>query len=61
MPKCVPALREEIEAIIAEDGWTKAAMGKMWKLDSLFRESIRHNGIGLSSYSLYYWSPRVAA
>ncbi|PIL31339.1 cytochrome P450 [Ganoderma sinense ZZ0214-1] len=49
MPECIPALREEIESIVATDGWTKAAMGKMWKLDSLFRESLRYHGIGLTS------------
>ncbi|KAM5535874.1 hypothetical protein V8D89_010492 [Ganoderma adspersum] len=49
MPECIPAIREEIESIIATDGWTKAAMAKMWKLDSLFRESSRHHGINLIS------------
>ena len=57
MPECIPALREEIESVIATDGWTKAAIGKMWKLDSLFRESSRHNGIGLSSYYLVFSRP----
>ena len=61
MPECIPTLREEIESVIAEDGWSKAAMGKMWKLDSLFRESMRHNGIGLSSYLLSYFSPRACS
>ncbi|KAI1793082.1 cytochrome P450 [Ganoderma leucocontextum] len=49
MPECIPTLREEIESVIATDGWTKAAMGNMWKLDSLFRESSRHHGINLTS------------
>ena len=40
-------LREEIEAIVAANGWTKASIGKMWKLDSLMRESQRFNGIGI--------------
>ena len=61
MPECISTLREEIESVIAEDGWSKAAMGKMWKLDSLFRESMRHNGIGLSSYLLPHFCPRAAA
>ena len=42
-------LRAEIEPIVAADGWTKAAMGKMWKLDSLLKESQRVHGIGLSA------------
>ena len=60
MPECIPSLREEIESVIATDGWTKAALGKMWKLDSLFRESLRYNGIGLSPYSLLCFRPHIA-
>ncbi|KAI0368877.1 cytochrome P450 [Pilatotrama ljubarskyi] len=48
-PEFIAPLREEIEDIIKEEGWTKAAMGKMWKLDSFFRESQRFNGINLMS------------
>lgn len=47
--------------MIAENGWTKAALGKMWKLDSLFRESVRHNGVSLSSYPLFHLNPRITA
>ncbi|KAI0652467.1 cytochrome P450 [Trametes meyenii] len=46
-PECIAPLREEIETVVQEEGWTKAAMGKMWKLDSLLREYQRHDGIGL--------------
>lgn len=45
-------LREEVETIIAKEGWTKAALMKMWKLDSFMKESQRFNGI-VSSTSLY--------
>ena len=61
MPECIPALREEIESVIATDGWTKDAMGKMWKLDSVLRESSRHSGISLGSYPLSHLSPPVTA
>ncbi|KAJ3556992.1 hypothetical protein NM688_g1715 [Phlebia brevispora] len=44
-PEFVSPLREEIEAVIETDGWTKIAMGKMPKLDSFMRESQRLNGI----------------
>ncbi|THG97981.1 hypothetical protein EW026_g4131 [Hermanssonia centrifuga] len=44
-PELMQPLREEIDAVIKEDGWTKAAMGKMRKLDSFMRESQRVNGI----------------
>ncbi|OSX67132.1 hypothetical protein POSPLADRAFT_1051287 [Postia placenta MAD-698-R-SB12] len=38
-------LREEVEAVIQEHGWTKNAIDKMWKLDSFMRESQRLGGI----------------
>ncbi|GJE97791.1 cytochrome P450 [Phanerochaete sordida] len=44
-PEFAAPLREEIEAVVAEDGWTKISMGKMWRLDSFLRESQRYNGI----------------
>ncbi|KAJ7065402.1 cytochrome P450 [Mycena amicta] len=45
----VQPLREEIEAIVNEEGWTRASMGKMYKLDSFLRESQRLHGIGTQS------------
>ncbi|KAI1787506.1 cytochrome P450 [Ganoderma leucocontextum] len=47
MPECIQPLREEIEAVVATDGWSKAAIDKMRKLDSIFRESSRYHGISL--------------
>lgn len=40
-PENAKELREEIESVIKEDGWTKDALSKMHKLDSYFRESQR--------------------
>lgn len=37
----VEPLREEIESVVKTEGWTKAAMGKMVKLDSFYKESSR--------------------
>ena len=34
-------LRAEVESIIAEEGWSKASIGKMRKLDSFLKESMR--------------------
>lgn len=51
-PEVQGPLREEIETILKEEGWTKSAMAKMWKLDSFLRESQRYNGIGLSTYAV---------
>ncbi len=40
-------LREEIEAAIEAEGWTMPSLARMWKLDSLLRESERCNGVTL--------------
>jgi len=45
-PEYLTPLREEIEAIIKEDGWSKASLGKMHKLDSFLRETQRVTGLG---------------
>ncbi|KAK0470513.1 cytochrome P450 [Armillaria novae-zelandiae] len=43
-PECVQALRDEVEAAIAEEGLTKAAMAKMNRLDSFIKEAQRRYG-----------------
>ncbi|KAH9176040.1 cytochrome P450 [Lactarius sanguifluus] len=40
-PEYIEPLRHEVEAAVAEEGWTKAGMDKMHKIDSLLRESLR--------------------
>ncbi|KAF8187146.1 cytochrome P450 [Pholiota molesta] len=40
-PENARELREEIEAVVKEEGWTKDGLSKMYKLDSYFRESQR--------------------
>ena len=42
-PEYIEPLRHDVEAAVAEDGWTKAAMDKMLKVDSFVRESQRIN------------------
>ncbi|EJF60310.1 cytochrome P450 [Dichomitus squalens LYAD-421 SS1] len=46
-PEYIHPLREEVQSIIAAEGWTKTALGKMRKLDSFLKESQRYNGISL--------------
>ena len=48
-PEYIQPLREEIESVLAVEGWTKIAMGKMWKLDSFLKESQRVNGLTLGT------------
>ena len=40
-PEYIQPLREEVESIIKEQGWTKASIFNMRKLDSFLRESQR--------------------
>ncbi|KAJ2919582.1 hypothetical protein MD484_g822, partial [Candolleomyces efflorescens] len=44
-PEYIKPLREEMEEIIGNYGWTKEGMGRMWKLDSFLKESSRLGGI----------------
>ncbi|KAG6329984.1 hypothetical protein ID866_9105 [Astraeus odoratus] len=46
-PQFAKSLREEVEAVVEEDGWTKEALGKMRRVDSFLKETLRHEGIGL--------------
>ncbi|KAH7906709.1 cytochrome P450 [Hygrophoropsis aurantiaca] len=50
-PQYVQPLREEIEAVVAEEGWSKIAMTKMRKVDSFLKETQRCDGIGSLSMS----------
>ena len=42
-PECIQPLREEVEGIVKEQGWTKASISNMRKLDSFLREAQRVN------------------
>ncbi|KAI0690391.1 cytochrome P450 [Cerioporus squamosus] len=48
-PEYAQPLRDEIAPILAAEGWTKQALGKMWKVDSFLKESHRYNGMGVLS------------
>ncbi|CAL1709887.1 unnamed protein product [Somion occarium] len=49
-PQYVKPLRDEIESVLKEEGWSKNAMNKMRKLDSFIRESQRVHGISGISF-----------
>ena len=44
-PEYVEPLRRDVETVVAEEGWTKAGMDKMHKLDSFLREAQRLTGL----------------
>ncbi|KAF8491191.1 cytochrome P450 [Russula emetica] len=46
-PENIEPLREEVDAVIREEGWTKAGVDKMHKIDSFIRETQRVDGLGL--------------
>ena len=46
-PEYIEPIREEIESIIAEDGWSKASIMKMKKLESFMKESQRYSPLAL--------------
>lgn len=39
--------------MISEEGWTKDAMSKLWKVDSFMRESLRLNGLSAGKGPLH--------
>ncbi|KAH9070838.1 cytochrome P450 [Lactarius deliciosus] len=46
-PEYVEPLRREVEAVVAEYGWTTDGMDKMHKIDSFLRETQRLDGLGI--------------
>lgn len=52
-------MREEVQRVIAEDGWTKTAIGKMHKVDSFLRESQRLHIVEPRAFlrNDFYFSP----
>jgi Cytochrome P450 len=56
-PEYTEPLRKEIDAVIAEEGWTKAGMDKMHKIDSFLRETQRLDGLGLCSFDSFFNIP----
>ncbi|KAH9066645.1 cytochrome P450 [Lactarius vividus] len=44
-PEHIEALRHEVETAVAQEGWTKAGLDKMHKIDSFVRESQRFDPI----------------
>jgi len=48
-PQYLAPLREEVETVVKQDGWSKVSMTKMHKLDSFLKESQRINGLGAAT------------
>jgi cytochrome P450 len=54
-PEYIEPLRQEIEAVLAEEGWTKAGIDKMHKLDSVVRETQRIDSLRLGLSAPLQW------
>lgn len=46
-PEYVQPLRDEVQEVVAADGWTKDAVGSMHRMDSFFREVHRFYDLNL--------------
>lgn len=42
-------LREEVQSVVQKEGWTRASLNRMYKIDSFLSESQRFHGIGTLS------------
>lgn len=60
-PEYAAPMREEIQRVADQEGWSKAAFGNMHKLDSFVRESLRVNGIGSVSMNRLALKPYTFA
>ena len=56
-PEYIEPLRQEVDAVVAEEGWTKAAMDKMHKIDSFLKETQRVDGLTTRSLCSLLSSP----
>ena len=49
-PEYIGPLRQEVEAVVAEEGWTKAGIDKMHKLDGFIRRRRRPAELGCEAF-----------
>ena len=58
-PEYIEPLRQEVEAVVAEEGWTKATMDKLHKIDSFLKETQRVDGLTTRSLGSLLRSPNT--
>ncbi|KAI0033518.1 cytochrome P450 [Vararia minispora EC-137] len=56
-PLYADILREEVGQVVANNGWTKSAIGKLHKVDSFLKEAQRMDGLTASSMARYSLKP----
>ena len=52
-------MREEVESIVAEQGWSKESLQKMRKVDSFIKESMRMDGLSCCTSCLPWFLVEV--
>jgi hypothetical protein len=58
-PEYIEPLRQEVDAVIEKEGWTKAGIDKMHKIDSFLRETQRLGGANIRSLYSFPSIPRT--
>ena len=54
-PQFTQPLREEVEAIVEREGWSRTSLSKMRKVDSFLKETVRMEGIEIcQSFPFFY-------
>ena len=56
-PEYIGLLRQEVDPVIAQEGWTKFGMDKLHKTDSFIREVQRIDGLTSSSLDFLFSTP----
>ena len=56
-PEYIELLRQEVDPVIAQEGWTKSGMDKLHKTDSFIREVQRIDGLTSSSLDFLFSTP----
>ena len=56
-PEYIEPLRQEVESVVAKEGWTRAGMDQMHKIDSFVRETQRMDGPIISPSKLLFPLP----
>jgi Cytochrome P450 len=56
-PEYIELLRQEVDTVIAQEGWTKSGMDKLHKTDSFIREVQRIDGLASGSLDFLFSTP----
>lgn len=59
-PEYAQPMRDEVDAIVEEEGWTKNSMSKMRKIDSFLRESQRFHGLSSCAFLVPCWQSSIS-